>query len=207
MGARAANDKAVRMELRSTHNITIPDDTWFVGGYHDTTSEIVELFDVETLPESHVGQFEKVMEVIRIARGKNALERCKRFMRANVTTQEEALEYVHTKSTDLGEARPELGHATNAAVIIARRELTKGNSLCRRAFLPSYDPFNDDAIGSNLEQVLTPALIVCSGISLEYLFSSTEGGAGTKVPMNLVGHLGVQQGAAGDLLHGLPTQM
>merc|ERR1719149_203520 len=26
------------------------------------------------------------------------------------------------------------------------------------------------------------------------------------MPMNLVGHLGVQQGGAGDLLHGLPTQ-
>jgi len=34
-----------------------------------------------------------------------------------------------------------------------------------------------------------------------------EGGAGTKVAMNLVGNFSVQQGTSGDLLIGLPTQM
>ena len=53
--------------------------------------------------------------------------------------------------------------------------------MSRRAFLPSYDPTNDDERGTALERVITPALVVCSGISLEYLFSSTEAGAGTKV--------------------------
>jgi len=49
--------------------------------------------------------------------------------------------------------------------------------------------------------------IVHAGISLEYLFSTVEGGAGTKVAMNLVGNFGVQQGTSGDLLIGLPTQV
>jgi len=120
---------------------------------------------------------------------------------------EAALLYVQSKGMDLGEARPELGHATNGSVIIGRRELTQGTFLARRAFLPSYDPFNDDERGSNLEGVITPALVVCSGISLEYLFSTVEGGAGTKVALNIVGEHSVMQGASGDVHIGLPTQM
>jgi uncharacterized protein YbcC (UPF0753/DUF2309 family) len=98
------------------------------------------------------------------------------------------------RSSDLAEVRPELNHATNAAVVIGRRELTKGKYLDRRSFLPSYDPYSDDDNGTNLEHVLAPALIVCSGINLEYLFSTTESethGAGTKVPLNIVGNVGV----------------
>lgn len=205
--ARCANDPAVRKELATNHGILIPDDTWFVGGYHDTTSELVELFDLESVPESLASQMSRAQEIIKEARGRNAMERCEKFMLANPRTHEDALRHVHTRSTDLGEARPELGHATNASVVIGRRDLTKGRFFSRRAFLPSYDPFNDNDDGTNLEQVLTPGLIVCSGISLEYLFSTTEGGAGSKVMMNLVGNFGVQQGTAGDLLVGLPTQM
>jgi uncharacterized protein YbcC (UPF0753/DUF2309 family) len=99
----------------------------------------------------------------------------------HISTTESALSHVMTRSTDLGEARPELGHATNASVIVGRRELTKGLFLARRAFCPSYDPLNDDENGTFLERVIAPALIVVSGISLEYLFSTVEGGAGTKV--------------------------
>ncbi len=58
--------------------------------------------------------------------------------------------------------------------------------------------------------MLGPALIVCSGINLEYLFSTIEAdshGAGTKAPLNIVGNIGVLQGVAGDLRPGLPAQM
>jgi uncharacterized protein len=89
-----------------------------------------------------------------------------------------------------------LNHATNAAVIVGRRDITKYKFLDRRAFLPSYDPFGDDENGTNLEHVLAPALIVCSGINLEYLFSTIDvehHGSGTKAPMNIVGNVGVLQ--------------
>jgi formate hydrogenlyase subunit 3/multisubunit Na+/H+ antiporter MnhD subunit len=206
--ARCANDPEIRAILAKDYGIMIPDDTHFIGGYHDTTSELVELFDVGTVPPKGLQHFRKAMEILYKGRGNNALERCSKFMLAsNCRTTKQALTHVHTRSTDLGEARPELGHATNASVIIGRRELTKGLFLARRAFLPSYDPFNDDDRGTNLERVITPALIVCSGISLEYLFSTTDGGAGTKVCMNVVGNHGVMQGVSGDLLVGLPTQM
>jgi hypothetical protein len=163
--ARCANHPEVRSILHREFKIAIPDDTWFVGGFHDTSSELVELYDTEYVPASLSAAFEKGKEIILYARGKNALERCSKFMLFDGSTPEEALSHVHTRSTDLGQSRPELGHATNASVIIGRRELTKGRFLARRAFLPSYDPFNDDDRGSNLEGVITPALVVCSGIS------------------------------------------
>ncbi len=63
-------------------------------------------------------------------------------------------------------------------------------------FLPSYDPMSDDDKGTNLEQVIAPALVVCSGINLEYLFSTIDlhHSAGTKAPLNVVGNIGVIQG-------------
>lgn len=206
--ARAANDPAVRKLLRSDHGINIPDDTWIVGGYHDTTSDLVDLYDPHMIPESHHADFERAKNIIDMAREKNAYERCAKFFMADhVKTPAEALEHVETRGSDVAEARPELGHSTNAAVIVGRRELSKGRDFDRRAFLPSYDPYNDDAEGSNLETILAPALVVGSGINLEYFFSTTDGGAGTKVPANVVGNFAIQQGTAGDLLIGLATQM
>jgi len=215
--ARCANSPVVREVLLRDFGIKIPDDTHFIGGFHDTSSEKCELYDVEEQYSQLVapGAWRRISELLEKAkllvyeaRGRNALERCSKFMLSpNSTDTEAALSHVLTRSTDLGEARPELGHATNAGVIVGRRELTKGTFLSRRFFLPSYDPFNDDDRGTNLEAVITPAIVVCSGISLEYYFSTTDGGAGTKVAMNVTGHIGVMQGTSGDLLVGLPTQM
>lgn len=206
--ARYANNPSVRMMLRQQYGINIPDDTWFVGGYHDTTSDTVELYDVERVPATHERDLARARDVIDRARAQNALERCQKFFLADdVQTPEQALKHVRLRARDTAEVRPELAHSTNGAVIVGRRELTKGKFLDRRAFLPSYDPFEDDERGTNLESVLTPALLVGSSISLEYLFSTVNGGAGTKAPMNVVGNFGLQQGTAGDLLVGLATQM
>jgi uncharacterized protein YbcC (UPF0753/DUF2309 family) len=209
--ARLANDHEVRALLQRTHNIVIPEDTVFVGGQHNTTAETVEFFDTDRLPPSHRALFDEVRHVVDTALGKNAMERTTRFVLAsNVHTEQGALMHVNTRAADAAEVRPELNHATNAAVVIGRRELTKGRFLDRRVFLPTYDPAGDDDAGTNLEHVLAPALIVCSGINLEYLFSTIETehhGAGSKVPLNIVGNIGVLQGTSGDLRPGLPTQM
>jgi uncharacterized protein YbcC (UPF0753/DUF2309 family) len=209
--ARLANDKAVRLNLQKDHNISIPDDTVFIGGFHNTTADTVEFFDANLLPQSHWAQFVKFKQLIEDALGKNALERCQKFLLAEeVRTTEEALKHVQMRAVDPAEVRPELNHATNAAVVVGRRELTKSRFLDRRVFLPSYDPFADDDAGTNLEHVLAPALIVCSGINLEYLFSTISvdhHGAGTKAPLNIVGNIGVIQGTSGDLRPGLPSQM
>ena len=193
--ARIANDPAVRARLASTHGVTIPSDTVFIGGKHNTTADEIEYFDVERLPASHADAFAAASATLERARGANALERCYRFLLANnVHTAAEALAHVKVRSVDTAEVRPELNHATNAAVIVGRRVLTKGCFFDRRAFLPSYDPSCDDERGSLLEGVLAPALVVCSGINLEYLFSTamaSRHGAGTKAPLNIVGQCSI----------------
>jgi uncharacterized protein YbcC (UPF0753/DUF2309 family) len=58
--------------------------------------------------------------------------------------------------------------------------------------------------------VLAAVIPVCAGINLEYFFSRIDPrayGAGTKLPHNVNGLLGVCNGIEGDLLTGLPTQM
>jgi uncharacterized protein len=209
--ARMANDPSVRERLRVDHGIWIPDQTVVVGGMHNTTSDELELYDQERVPEAHHAQLEAARVALQRALGRNAIERCNRFLLAKkVDTPEGALKHVQTRSVDPAEVRPELNHSSNAAVILGRRALTQGSFFDRRAFLPSYDPFTDDDAGTQLEAVLGPALAVCSGINLEYLFSAVaveRHGAGTKTPLNVVGNIGVLQGTAGDLRPGLPSQM
>jgi uncharacterized protein YbcC (UPF0753/DUF2309 family) len=51
---------------------------------------------------------------------------------------------------------------------------------------------------------------VCGGINLEYYFSRLDNqklGAGSKLPHNVVGLIGVSNGIEGDLRPGLPSQM
>ncbi|WP_410967546.1 putative inorganic carbon transporter subunit DabA, partial [Salmonella sp. SAL4456] len=79
-----------------------------------------------------------------------------------------ALRHVEERATDLSQARPELGHVTNASCIVGRRALTRGLFLDRRAFLVSYDPSCDDANGTILERTLLAAGPVGAGINLEY---------------------------------------
>jgi uncharacterized protein YbcC (UPF0753/DUF2309 family) len=109
----------------------------------------------------------------------------------------------------LFEPRPEYNHATNASCVVGRRHLTTELFLDRRTFLNSYDPSRDPK-GETLARILTAVIPVCAGINLEYLFSRLDPlvyGAGTKLPHNVNGLLGVCNGVEGDLLTGLPTQM
>ncbi len=50
--AAMANRPEVRVQLRE-RGIDIPDDTWFIGGYHDTCTDDIELFDLDVLPATH----------------------------------------------------------------------------------------------------------------------------------------------------------
>ncbi|MFM8415237.1 MAG: putative inorganic carbon transporter subunit DabA, partial [Planctomycetota bacterium] len=64
----------------------------------------------------------------------------------------------------------------------------------------------DDAI---LSRTLAAVVPVCSGISLAYTFSRIDPlvyGAGTKLPHNITGLIGVMDGHASDLRTGLPLQ-
>jgi uncharacterized protein YbcC (UPF0753/DUF2309 family) len=87
--------------------------------------------------------------------------------------------------------------------------MTKGLFLDRRAFLNSYD-YSTDPDGKLLIGVMRPLGIVCGGINLEYYFSRIDNyrlGAGTKLPHNVAGLVGVTNSSDGDLRPGLPVQM
>ncbi|MDA8745156.1 DUF2309 domain-containing protein [Rubripirellula amarantea] len=208
--ALMANDHRVRNRLVD-RGLSIPDDTWFVGGYHDTTNDSVTFADLDRLPVSHRAKFESLVEVIDEARQRNAHERCRRFESAPLDISfKDALEHVEDRPEDLSQARPEYNHATNSLCLVGRRSWSRGLFLDRRSFLTSYDPSQDDEQGSILEGILRAAIPVCAGISLEYYFSTVdvEGyGCGSKLPHNITSLLGVMSGSASDLRPGLSAQM
>ena len=73
----------------------------------------------------------------------------------------------------------------------------------------SYD-YRTDLDGKLLLNVMKPLPPVCGGINLEYYFSRIDNqklGAGTKLPHNVMGLIGVSNSSDGDLRPGLPLQM
>jgi len=204
-----ANRPDVRSGLRE-RGIDIPDDTWFVGGYHDTCSDDVELYDLTPFPATHRAELDRLRESLDKARARNARERARRFESCPPqATSQEALRHVEERSEHLAQPRPEYGHCTNAVCIIGRRGLTRGLFLDRRAFLASYDAGQDPG-NASLAALLGAVVPVCAGISLEYYFSFVDNdryGCGTKLPHNVTGLVGVMDGHASDLRTGLPWQM
>jgi hypothetical protein len=208
--AQMLNDPRVRDRL-AARGLAVPADTVFVGGFHNTCDDSLTLFEADRVPASHRDELAAVRADLDAACGRNAHERCRRFMSAPLTLSvADARRHVEGRAEDLAQTRPELGHATNALCVVGRRARTRGLFLDRRAFLASYDPAQDDADGTVLARVLQAAVPVCAGINLEYYFSRVDSagwGCGTKLPHNIAGLLGVMDGAASDLRTGLPWQM
>ncbi len=207
--ATLANRPEVRAALTKM-GIMIPEDTWFVGGRHDTCAGSVQLLDTHLVPTSHQDQLHRAVAWLRQASEEDAVERCRRFRSAPARPDgRSAFRHVRERSVDPDQPRPELGHMTNAMVIIGRRWRTRGLFLDRRSFLVSYDPEQDadGAILANILRAITPIVV---GINLQYYFSRTDPiryGSGSKLPHNPVGLVGVMEGSCGDLRTGLPRQM
>jgi uncharacterized protein YbcC (UPF0753/DUF2309 family) len=208
--AQMLNDPRVRERVQQ-RGLRIPPGTFFVGGMHNTSSEAMTFFDLDLVPPSHREEFEAVRAIMEAACDRDAHERCRRFRSAPLTLSfSAARQHVEGRAEDLAQVRPEWGHATNAIVLVGRREWSRGLFLDRRAFLTSYDPTQDDAESSILARILSAVFPVCAGISLEYYFSyvdNTGWGCGTKLPQNITALVGVMDGAASDLRTGLPWQM
>ena len=204
-----ANNPQVRAELRN-RGIVIPDGTQFLGGLRDTTRDQTVFYDGDVLSESNFDLHQKNKWIFRIASDLNAKERSRRFETMNSKlTPWQIHKRILRRSVSIFEPRPELNHATNALCIIGRRQITKHLFLDRRAFMNSYDPKTDPE-GKYLYGILKAAAPVCGGINLEYFFSRTDNqklGAGTKLPHNVMGLIGVANGVDGDLRPGLPSQM
>lgn len=208
--AAMMNDPRVRERLFQ-RGLLIPRETVVIGGMHNTCDDSVVYYDLDRLPSSHRDDFESAVLTINEARRRNAHERCRRFLSAELSlSPEAALRHVQGRAADLSQARPECGHATNAICFVGRRQRTRGLFLDRRTFLTSYDPTKDDEESNILERILQAAIPVCAGINLEYYFCYVDPagyGCGSKLPHNITSLLGVMDGAASDLRPGLPIQM
>lgn len=203
------NHEVVRKELKK-RGIDIPKTTQFVGVLHDTCRDEMNYFDEGLISIEHQELHEKnKLDFIR-AMEFNALERSRRFLMVNhFNNRAKVHAQVKKRSTTLFEPRPELNHATNSFCIVGRRSLTKDLFLDRRSFLNSYD-YSIDPNGLYLKGILDAVAPVCGGINLEYYFSRVDNqmlGAGTKLPHNVMGLIGVANGVDGDLRTGLPKQM
>lgn len=208
--SQMANDPHIRGMLLKK-GLVVPDDTTFIGAFHNTCDEDVVYYDLDRVPRSHRQEFEKIRLQIDETRARNALERCRWFESARLTlTPAEALKHVEGRAEDLSQARPEYNHATDALCFVGRRDWSRGLFLDRRAFLASYDPTLDDEQSSILARILAAVVPVCAGINLEYYFSCVDPdgyGCGSKLPHNVTSMLGVMEGAASDLRPGLSRQM
>ena len=205
----AANHIKVR-ELLKLRGIDIPTTTQFLPALHDTTRDEIAFYDEDTLSDINKALHQQNVITFAKALEHNAKERSRRF---DTIETNESLEKVHEKvkkrSLSLFEPRPELNHATNAMCIVGRRNLSKQLFLDRRSFLNSFD-YKVDPSGDYLAVILGAIAPVGGGINLEYYFSRVDNqklGAGSKLPHNVMGLIGVANGIDGDLRPGLPSQM
>ncbi len=205
----AANHPKVRAILKE-RGIVIPDSTQFLPALHDTTRDEIAFYDEDLLTEANKSLHEQHKITFAKALQNNAKERSRRFDTINTNTSiEKVHEKVKLRSVSLFEPRPELNHATNAMCIVGRRNLSKQLFLDRRSFLNSYD-YQVDPSGDYLAVILGAVAPVGGGINLEYYFSRVDNqklGAGSKLPHNVMGLIGVANGIDGDLRPGLPSQM
>ena len=193
------NDPETRAGL-AARGVDVADDTLFVAGLHDTTTDAITIYD-DGLPAARSGDLAKVRaqlaQAAKIARAERAL----RMPGASG-------ESIPARAQNWAEIRPEWGLAGCAAFIAAPREATAGRDLGGRAFLHSYDWEADAGFGT-LELIITAPVVVASWISLQYYGSSVAPemfGGGNKLIHNVVGGIGVIEGNGGKLRPGLPWQ-
>jgi uncharacterized protein YbcC (UPF0753/DUF2309 family) len=203
-----ANNSQVR-EILKERGLLIPATTCFVAGFHDTSRDEIHFLHENSIPEDLLSQHKLNKVTFHHALALNAKERSRKF--ANIDTLSD-LKLIHDKikerSVSLFEPRPELDHANNALCLVGRRTIFEGVFYDRRAFMNSYD-YTKDIDGTYLQQILLAATPVCGGINLNYYFSRVDNhklGAGSKLPHNVNGLIGVANGADGDLRPGLPLQ-
>ncbi len=203
-----ANNHTVRERLKKT-GIEIPSDTHFLAGQMNTTTDEVELFDLEDVPPTHRADLSRLQGDLRTACHLTSQERCRRFPDVQQMLPERtAHAHVSRRSVDWSQVRPEWGLSNNTAFVIARRELTQGLDLSGRVFLHSYN-YREDPTQRLLEVLLTAPQVVAQWINMEHYFSAVDNevyGSGSKIYHNVVGRFGIMSGPWSDLRLGLARQ-
>ena len=210
--AQIANKPAIRARLRE-QGIAVPDDTWFVPAFHNTTTDELRLFDLDLLPPSHLVYTERLSNGLQAASRLCAAERIGTLEDAPVPSGKDgdpaaAYRLARRNAMDWSQVRPEWGLARNAAFVIGRRHVTGQLDLEGRVFLHSYD-YRCDPKGRLLENILAGPLVVGQWINMEHYFSAVDNehyGSGSKVYHNIAGRFGVMTGNLSDLRTGLPAQ-
>jgi uncharacterized protein YbcC (UPF0753/DUF2309 family) len=205
--AAMANRTDVRSEI-ARKGIEIPADTYFIAGQFSTTTDLVELFDLEDVPPTHRLDLARLVSDLAEAGILTSQERCSRLPDVGSLVPKKASSEARKRSCDWSQVRPEWGLSSNAAFVIGRRDITSAINLKGRVFLNSYD-YTNDADGKLLENLMTAAQTVCEWINMEHYFSTVDNdvfGAGSKIYHNMTGHVGVMCGTLGDLRTGLPEQ-
>jgi uncharacterized protein len=203
------NDKAVRQGLQA-HGINVPDSTCFIGGLHNTTTDELNLYDLDLLPPSHAADVAELRHWLLTAGQQARAERAAALGLNEIEKDTSALKHgIKARANDWAQVRPEWALANNAAFIVAPRTRSKHINLAGRSFLHDYDWQQDPALGV-LELIMTAPMIVTNWINLQYYASTVDNqryGSGNKVLHNVVGgRLGVFEGNGGDLRIGLPWQ-
>ncbi len=207
--AQMANKRQVRRRLHA-QGIDIPDDTWFLPAFHDTTTDEIRLHNLELIPPSHLVYIDRLRNGLTAASRLCAAERVPTLEIGEARKFEPAAAFNRARrnAMDWSQVRPEWGLSQNLYFVIGRRHLTEQTALNGRAFLHSYD-YRIDPKRRLLENILTGPLVVGQWINMEHYFSTVDNesfGSGSKVNHNVAGRFAVMTGNLSDLRTGLPSQ-
>ncbi len=209
MLAQLLNEPAVRAGLHA-RGLMVPNSTYFLAGLHNTTTDEMQLFDTDLLPQSHTADLITLKSWLKDAGQRARSERAESLGLSPLTAQTDALhDAVKARTTDWAQVRPEWGLANCAAFIVAPRSRSQHLNLGGRSFLHDYQWQRDPGFGV-LELIMTAPMVVTNWINLQYHASTVDNpryGSGNKVLHNVVGgNVGVFEGNGGDLRIGLPLQ-
>ena len=219
--AKILNNPEVRKEI-ANNGIHIPDETIFLGAEHDTTTDEIEIYDIDVTDPEKRQRIDMLKSKLGIAATINRESReltnvatkvNKKLHTSSVNTEELGVDEIDHdkilfKSQDWSETRPEWGLTGNIAFFIGARDLLKGSDLRNRVFMHSYD-WEGDSEGTALETIMSAPMVVTQCINGQYYFSSMDNvnfGSGSKITHNVVGDFGVMQGNSSDLQTGLTLQ-
>ena len=203
--AKILNSTRVRQYL-GQQGIQIPSNTQFLAALHNTTTDSVSIDLPTTLSPDLTNIVQQLQQDLIKAQKINTRKRSEQFHHCQ--SEIAAVNHTQQRSVDWAQTRPEWGLARNAAFIVGPRSLSKNIDLGGRGFLHSYQ-WQQDPQGSFLATILTAPMVVAQWINNQYLFSTIDNiafGSGSKVTQNVCGKIGVMQGNASDLMHGLPLQ-